>query len=247
MRFKKIGATLALSAVLFSAFSSTGAVSSASAATNVTSSYSKKMRTNALHMAYYAYEEKKTSGSYPVGTGKEFASKVRSGGPWDYKHSYTGTYTFNGKTSLKGEDLGNMHYGYVGRAAGFSATILKSAAGWYQIHSGTSYKGWYKSYYDDPNDQKWIKYGISLWDNNSLPKAKSLVASALIEQESASDILSAPLSFDELTDAEKESIKQQVIADAAAIKDEEQNGTTKEEQIEDINKDLEGTGVTVSQ
>ncbi|MGG0509426.1 polymorphic toxin type 44 domain-containing protein [Priestia megaterium] len=244
--FKKVGTTLALSAVLFSAFSSTGAISSASAATNVTSSYSSKMRSNALHMAYYAYEEKKR-GTYPVGTGKEFAAKVKTGGPWDYKRVYKGTYTFNGKTSVKGEDLGNMHYGYVGRASGFSTSILKTAAGAYQIKSDTAKLKWYRSYFDDPKDQTWIKYGISLWNNNSLPKSKSLAVSSFnAAEEDATSLLSAPISFDELTDTEKEAIKEEVIKDSEAIKEEQANGTTEEAQLEDINDQLEETGVTVS-
>ncbi|MGG3157638.1 polymorphic toxin type 44 domain-containing protein [Priestia megaterium] len=243
--FKKVGTTLALSAVLFSAFSSTGAISSASAATNVTSSYSSKMRSNALHMAYYAYEEKKR-GTYPVGTGKEFASKVKSGGPWDYKKVYKGSYTFNGK-SARGEDLGNMHYGYVGRASGFSSSILKTAAGAYQIKSDTAKLKWYRSYFDDPKDQTWIKYGISLWNNNSLPKSKSLAVSSLsVGEEDTTSLLSAPLSFDELTDTEKEAIRNEVSKDSEAIKKEQANGTLEKAQINDINNELEETGVTVS-
>ncbi|WP_429675249.1 polymorphic toxin type 44 domain-containing protein [Bacillus mexicanus] len=50
-------------------------------------------------------------------------------------------YIFNTKGGCynpTGEDLGNIHYGYVGRAAGFSDSFLRTAAGAYQIYSGTS-------------------------------------------------------------------------------------------------------------
>ena len=61
-----------------------------------------------------------------------------------------------------------MHYGFVGRAAGFPRSLLSSAAGAYQIFSGTSHFGWYQSYFDDPTDQIWINTGMNYWDYNSL-------------------------------------------------------------------------------
>lgn len=98
-------------------------------------------------------------------TGEFFASKVRTGGDWDYK-SFLGVNTTyqatvdNRSVLMSGEQIGNAHYGYVGRKV-FSADLLKTAAGAYQIYSGTSYIGWYNSYFDDPNDQYWIQRGIN--------------------------------------------------------------------------------------
>jgi len=174
---------------------------------DITSSFSQKMISNAANIAYYAQVEK-GQGTYPLATGEYFASKVKSGGAWDYKRTYGTSSLYYFKGNIKsGEDLGNMHYGYVGRAAGFSSTILKTAAGAYQIYSGTSYIGWYNSYFDDPRDQTQITYGISLWDNNTL-RSISMSAESLIPT---------------LSDEEKEKIKQQVIEDVKKIKEKQKN------------------------
>lgn len=148
---------------------------------DVTSSFTTTMRQNAAYMAYYAMMDQ-DQGTYPLLTGEEFASKVRTGGPWDYKQFYGSgvRYTYNG-IHLYGADLGNMHYGFAGRGAGFSDTLLKSAAGAYQIYSGTSYYGWYRSYFDDPQDQYWINYGISMFNNNSWPSALNIGSNSLVD------------------------------------------------------------------
>ncbi|ARU61141.1 hypothetical protein CBW65_08930 [Tumebacillus avium] len=139
---------------------------------DLTYSFTTTMRKNAAYMAYYAMNEQDYQQTYPIATGKEFASKVRTGGVWDYKQYYGSTvqYLYNG-LYVTGADVGNMHYGFVGRGAGFSDTLLKTAAGAYQIYSGTSYIGWYSSYFDDPRDQYWINYGISMYNNNSWPRS----------------------------------------------------------------------------
>jgi Bacterial toxin 44 len=182
---------------------------------NITSSFSNTMLKNAATIAYYAMNEKKR-GTYPIGTGDYFASMVKSRGPWDYKHAYgtTTKYVYNGK-SITGEGLGNMHYGYVGRAAGFSSTILKAAAGAVQIYSGTSYVGWYKSYFDDPNDQYWITYGIGLWGKDLPKSSPSYIPSEeeiLIDNELSEEEL-----FNLLSPEEKTSIEEQVIIDSETI------------------------------
>lgn len=100
-----------------------------------------------------------------IQTGLYFASKVKSGGSWDYKLAYGPTTNYlvqldGSQEYMKGEDIGNLHYGYVGRTV-FSGSLLLSAAGAYQIYSGTAQPNWYRTYYDDPNDQYWINRGIS--------------------------------------------------------------------------------------
>ncbi|MCK2157114.1 polymorphic toxin type 44 domain-containing protein [Exiguobacterium sp. 17-1] len=137
---------------------------------NVTSSFSSIMLKNAARVYQYRIEDK----TVPVGTGRFFAKKVQSRGPWDYKHAYGATdkYVFGGRT-MKGEDLGNMHYGYVGRFAGFTATQLKTIAGVVQIYSTTSKVKWYKSYFDDPSDQTSIIRGINYYNNKNLPTKSS--------------------------------------------------------------------------
>jgi RHS repeat-associated protein len=91
-----------------------------------------------------------------------FFKKVRSGGPWDLKRKHRGRYKFLGRT-LKGEDLGNIHYGYVGAAARISRRLLLAAAGAYQVFSRTTRLRWFRSYFDDPRDQRMIKWGIRLY------------------------------------------------------------------------------------
>ncbi|MGG0754907.1 polymorphic toxin type 44 domain-containing protein [Brevibacillus laterosporus] len=171
---------------------------------DITTEFAKKMRDNAAYMAYYAMNEEK-QGTYPLATGKKFASKVKSRGEWDYKREYgTRTSYYFDSHFLYGEDLGNMHYGFVGRAAGFSKKILKVAAGAVQIYSGTSYIGWYDSYFDDPEDQEWIIFGIDMFDDNSLPTVRSLVET--------------------LSDEEKKAIEEEVKKDVEEIRKEKRNG-----------------------
>lgn len=95
-----------------------------------------------------------------------FAERVKTGGIWDYK-SYMGTHTVyymeDLNTTMSGETIGNFHYGYVGRAV-FTATLLKSAAGMYQIISGTSDLGYWDTFFDDPADQHDIDWGIRKYE-----------------------------------------------------------------------------------
>lgn len=162
---------------------------------NVTSSFSSIMLDNAARV----YQYKITDKTYPIGTGLYFAKKVKSRGPWDYKHAYGATdrYIFGGR-SMRGEDLGNMHYGYVGRFAGFSATLLKSTAGAVQIYSGTSQGKWYGSYFDDPSDQTSIVRGISYYDNKNLPTKSSGVQNLMSGNSSSNSLKS--FSFNNLSD-----------------------------------------------
>ncbi|WP_059041480.1 polymorphic toxin type 44 domain-containing protein [Paenibacillus rubinfantis] len=93
-----------------------------------------------------------------------FLQKVKSGGPWDYKrtYGYSTSYGFFGK-SLTGEDFGNIHYGFVGKAY-FTDTTLYAAAGLASIvDNGGFNMGDFNSYYDDPKDQRMIKIGIELY------------------------------------------------------------------------------------
>ena len=51
----------------------------------------------------------------------------------------------------------------------FGEDLLLSAAGAVQIYVGNWEPEWWSTYFDDPNDQAMIRYGISMWDNNSWP------------------------------------------------------------------------------
>ncbi len=185
------------------------------------------MNSNAANIAYYAIVDSE-QGTYPIGTGEYFASRVKSNGIWDYKRTY-GTknqYDFN-KWTMTGEDIGNMHYGYVGRAAGFSENLLKTAAGAYQIYSGTSTVKWYDSYFDDPNDQIWIQYGFNLFrygindpilvgPNKTSSKPSSIRIQNNTFEADASRIDTSLIHL--LTAEEKEKIRAEAIENANRIK-----------------------------
>jgi type VI secretion system secreted protein VgrG len=99
-----------------------------------------------------------------------FRDQVKKGGPWDYKQQ-----------GRQYEPFGNFNYGATGIANGypFDEEFLLRMAGAAQIKDGTSKPGWgdpamswlglpYRSrgtppYGDDPEDQKWIKFGVEYY------------------------------------------------------------------------------------
>lgn len=104
-------------------------------------------------------------------TGVFFASMEHSGGDWDYKQNFDSydspveAYIDGRYVSMQAQDVGNIHYGYVGSTY-FAPTVLKSAAGMAQLASGHPY--WdFSSYFDDPRDQKQIQRGISYFKTGS--------------------------------------------------------------------------------
>ncbi|MEA3439847.1 MAG: polymorphic toxin type 44 domain-containing protein [Chloroflexota bacterium] len=58
--------------------------------------------------------------------------------------------------------LANIHYGYVGTAVGFPSLFLQVGAGIFQDEKT---KGDITTYYDDPFDNYWIRFGIYLYNN----------------------------------------------------------------------------------
>lgn len=103
----------------------------------------------------------------------KFVSKVKSGGDWDLKakkkwkpstyDAKSFKYTFNEtKYTMYAQDIGNMHFGYVG-AVVFSKTTLCVGAGMYQVISKTSEWRFISSYFDDPRDTKHIQLGYDVW------------------------------------------------------------------------------------
>lgn len=93
---------------------------------------------------------------------QQFISYVKTGGPWDLKGplGVYNSYLLLG-TTRTGEYIGNHHYGYMGRHAGYGETYLKIGAGIYQIVSGTSKWAFMSSYFDDPSDAAAISKGYS--------------------------------------------------------------------------------------
>lgn len=100
-----------------------------------------------------------------------FIDRVRTGGDWDLKNGVifpdkdqNGTrryYLYRGEI-YSGEDLGNIHFGYVGSFL-FRRSILHLGAGLYQVYSGFSIDNW-PTYFDDPRDFQMIDYGCDLFD-----------------------------------------------------------------------------------
>jgi hypothetical protein len=97
-----------------------------------------------------------------------FYDQVHNKGTWDYK-----------QIANEYDEFGNFNYGATGRAAGFSEDTLLRAAGWAQVHAGTSQSDWgipinrveallgiggKAPFGDDPNDQVWIKPGFEYYD-----------------------------------------------------------------------------------
>ena len=95
-----------------------------------------------------------------------FYNKVRPGGPWDYKaHTKRRVIEVNGDTINPYEDFGNVHYGIVGRAAGFAPQVLLRMAGRNQESGKNAAPGFGHSYSrapygDDPRDGAAIRLGI---------------------------------------------------------------------------------------
>ena len=99
-----------------------------------------------------------------------FINKVKKDGDWDLKNqsnwsfSDNFTYTFNG-IALRNDDIGNIHYGYVGREL-FGIDILLIGGGAYQVKTDFPNIQWKHFYalFDDPRDQLMVIFGSILWD-----------------------------------------------------------------------------------
>ena len=70
-------------------------------------------------------------------------------------------YTFNGMV-LRNDDPGNINFGYVG-AVLFTEEVLCAGAGANQISKYGFKYGDISTYFDDPRDNKMIKYGFGLY------------------------------------------------------------------------------------
>ena len=66
-----------------------------------------------------------------------------------------------GKEKFTAEDIGSIHFGYVGSVF-FSGLALATGAGIYQIVSGASWNNWY-SFFDQPRDTYCISIGRTMW------------------------------------------------------------------------------------
>ena len=135
-------------------------------AIDITEKLQTAMEENYNYLVDYYNTKKAESGAIIayIATNLEFASKVRSGGDWDYKSTWNldknQLYLYDGRL-ITYQDPGNMNFGYAGSAI-HTLTDLQLFAGEYQIISGTSSFSFWKSYFDDPEDSAAIAYGYML-------------------------------------------------------------------------------------
>ena len=106
-----------------------------------------------------------------------FYNKVKDHGDWDLKNASKTVYGLAnaydaqnktktefqfGGTEMTAQDLGNYHFGVVGKATGlFTENFMLQMAGMAQIRSGTS-------------DMKWQRYGPSIQYNGELGQSFSM-------------------------------------------------------------------------
>ncbi|GKU23225.1 polymorphic toxin type 44 domain-containing protein [Clostridium folliculivorans] len=101
----------------------------------------------------------------------QFYTLVRNKGALDLKNNgwNESQYIFDG-VIVRGDAPGNILYGYLGKAFGYSDELLKRAAGYAQAKAGTNIEHpewgtWMGDapYGDDPIDQFYIQVGISYY------------------------------------------------------------------------------------
>ncbi len=129
---------------------------------DITEKLNNEMKTNSNTLKKYEHENGYIKSVY------YFINKVKPNGDWDFKVqpdwnlNPNATYRY-GNHVLRFDDIGNIHYGYVGRVL-FSTKVLLGAGGMVQIYTGTSDLSYLDSNFDDPRDQWAIQLGCDIWD-----------------------------------------------------------------------------------
>jgi RHS repeat-associated protein len=96
-----------------------------------------------------------------------FSSAIyQPAGRWDYKNVYPENIRFLEVTmGRRWEKFGNYHYGLTAAAYadanGIPSMVFEVFAGLYQIKSLTSDIGWVSTYFDQPEDNYWIREGMA--------------------------------------------------------------------------------------
>ena len=93
-----------------------------------------------------------------------FIQKSKNGAEWDLKRIWSldkdVIYLYR-EIECRYDDIGNIHFGFMGAAAGYTVQFLVGGAGLYQLYSD---KAWnYNPYLDDPRDSMMITYGYYLF------------------------------------------------------------------------------------
>ena len=130
---------------------------------NITKSFGNTLRSNADIIK----KSKKNDGY--IKTAMLFYNNVRNKGPWDLKQQteYQGTFQFN-EFVIQAQDIGNINFGYTGKALGLPDWVLLAGAGVAQILAGTSnFSFIMASNGDDLRDQMYILYGIMLYKEDN--------------------------------------------------------------------------------
>lgn len=129
-----------------------------------------------------------------------WALNVRQDGPWDHKPIIARTFhpavpngqqhwhVYTDGNAYYYEVWSNVHYGYVGKASGFSDSVLLDGAGLEQIGSSlgrftrpqrdsatSGLRSW-----DDPHDRAAIEMGIALYHSNPSNIAGQTVLQAVV-------------------------------------------------------------------
>lgn len=181
--------------------------SSALAATpdtnDITDHFSFILKRNAI-IVNYAVEEDKRLGTYPKGVGAFIAEKQQSDyGEWYYGNKLYGGkdgFIFNGQ-NVKNVELANIHYGYMGRAAGFAKSQLLTNERSNQISPLP--ENWAFNYFSFAGLKgiMWITYGANLYDNKNLQYSNANFS--IIEKLDSSENL--------LSEKEKQQIKDKML------------------------------------
>jgi hypothetical protein len=128
-----------------------------------------------------------------------WAEKVMQGGPWDHKPIISRRFNprnpngqqhwhLYGNTLYYYDVWSNVHYGYVGIAAGFSESVLLDGAGLEQIGS-TLFRGALPSKnpnvkglraWDDDQDRAGVKIGIDLYRQHASGMTTQLLLNSIL-------------------------------------------------------------------
>jgi len=135
-----------------------------------------QMRTNAQSPVTELLREnwQSLSPANRAGALRAWTALVRTGAVWDFKGDILETRlpglpsVMLGGQQLNYQAVANIHYGFVGRAAGFQGWLLRAGAGvaqWMEWHRKDPSKvGPWETYFDQPFDAWCIGFGIFLYD-----------------------------------------------------------------------------------
>ncbi len=109
-----------------------------------------------------------------AGALKAWVSLVRANAIWDFKKDFrdAGLTRSDDVVLLAGQminfqAIANIHYGFVGQAAGFSDEVLLTGAGLFHLWDNRENPekwGTWETRFDQPFDNWWIGFGIFLYN-----------------------------------------------------------------------------------